>query len=73
MYMPFIHSPLAINGHLGSSQPQGCPEVQSYHMLGIENWKYLANGILNDSSKSKRGTDFPESKSGKGCGLGPGT
>ena len=72
MNVPFIQNPLAINGHLGSSQPPGCPEVQSYHMLGIESWKYLANDI-HDSSKSKRGKDFPESKSGKGWGLGPGT
>lgn len=56
--------PVGHKWSLGSSQPQGCPEAQSYHMLGIENWKYLANGT-HDSSKSTRGTNFPERKSEK--------
>lgn len=56
-HTPSGPNPSASNCHFGSSH-KGAWELQSYCVSGIEeNWKYLENSI-NDSSKSKRGTNF---------------
>lgn len=69
MYVPSIHNPLATDGHFGPSQPQRCPEIQSYHVPGWEeNRKYLANST-DDASVCRWGTNFSERNPRKGLRL----